>query len=381
MKTIYVIKRYVRILWRAFVGVVLLVVYTKKKLVTAPRTLVVVQAAQLGDMVCTTPLFHAIKKHLPTTKLIVVGTKGGEGILQSNPDIDEYIVLDEKNLERTARALRAQKIDAGIVAVPSLDSLQLLALARIPFIVTPELVNGKNPANTKLYRFLSSFVVRKPHVFGAYAPREYLTLLEPFGITEEDTTKHLAYSSEALENVLKALSENGISSSEKFVCIAPGAGNKIKQWPPERFAEAASYIWDKFQLPIVILGSANDSEEVKGMQQAITPGMRCMNTCGNFSLDETKALISRASLLIAADTMVIYVAEAFNVPLIDIVGPVAPNEQPPQGPNRVLVIPPYEYVPQLHIMNARVYDAEEARKQVMSITVEMVTKAVATLLL
>jgi heptosyltransferase-2 len=379
MATNYFQKRYLKLIAQAVKGVIVLSTHTTKKLISTPKSIVVVQTAQLGDMVCTTPIFHAIKKHLPDIKLIVVGTKGGEGICMPTEDIDEYIVFDDKNPNITIQILRKKKIDAGIVVVPSLDSLLLLASARIPFIVAPKLLNGNNPANTRLYKFLLSFVVIRPHTFGTYAAREYLRLLEPFDIHDEDTTKHLRYSDLAGKRVDIVLTQENISLGE-YVCIAPGAGNKVKQWPPERFAKVADYIWNTYHLPIAIFGSSVDQNEVVEMLNALSPNTKYLDTCGKFSLDEAKALIAKASLLIAADTMAIYIAEAFNTSLIDIVGPVAPDEQPPKGPNRILVIPPYDYVPQLHIMNARIYNEAEARKQVMSITVGMVTRAVDSLL-
>jgi len=43
------------------------------------------------------------------------------------------------------------------------------------------------------------------------------------------------------------------------------------------------------------------------------------------------------SLYVSADTGPIYIAEAFNVPTIDITGPVNENEQPPQGEKHKIV--------------------------------------------
>jgi hypothetical protein len=56
------------------------------------------------------------------------------------------------------------------------------------------------------------------------------------------------------------------------------------------------------------------------------------------------------------------------------------NEQPPRGPKHVNVFAPDRGKPQLHIMNARMYDAVLARKQVEDITVEQVKKSIKDLL-
>ncbi len=90
-----------------------------------------------------------------------------------------------------------------------------------------------------------------------------------------------------------------------------------------------------------------------------------------FYLDELKALIAKLNLFISVDTGPIYIAEAFNIPTVDIIGPMAENEQPPQGKlHKIVKIE--NRIPQLHIMNARLYDKQEARRQIEEISVEMV---------
>jgi len=384
METNYASRRYLTIALRGFAGACLLAIHTQKKAPKTIRSIVIVHNVQLGDMVCTTPLFHVIKESFPEARLIVAGTKINKDVLAGNTDVDEYIVYDQANPDALSRALRARKIDIGIIPSPSLESLLVLAFARIPFIIAARLENGWSPYSTRLYKFLCKFVVKAPHYFGAYAPREYLRLLEPLGVTAEDTTKHLTFSTPAAERVSEILAQGEIQKDESFVCITPGAGNKIKEWPPERFAEVAQHIWKKYALPIVILGSSVDQEEVSAMLKALAPaiqsGLQVLDTCGKLSIDELKAMIARARLLIGVDTGPIYIAEAFNTPLIDIVGPVGEHEQPPTGEGRILVIPPGERKAVVHIMNARIYDAEEARRQVMSTTVDMVTVAADTLL-
>jgi ADP-heptose:LPS heptosyltransferase len=100
-----------------------------------------------------------------------------------------------------------------------------------------------------------------------------------------------------------------------------------------------------------------------------------VNACEKFSIDELKACISKLDLFVAVDTGPIYIAEAFDVPTVDIVGPMDENEQPPRGEKHVVVIPPNHRISELHIMNAREYNAEEALKQTLSVMPEMVFTA------
>ena len=72
----------------------------------------------------------------------------------------------------------------------------------------------------------------------------------------------------------------------------------------------------------------------------------------------------------------LYIAEAFGVPTVDIVGPVDEREQPPIDVRHVVVVPEGRRRAELHVMNGRVYDAAEARRQVVAISVEQVTRSI-----
>ena len=61
-----------------------------KKTAHNPKSVVIVQFGKLGDMVCTTPMFRAIQKALPDTRVIVVGDK--------KPFISALITLDPEML-------------------------------------------------------------------------------------------------------------------------------------------------------------------------------------------------------------------------------------------------------------------------------------------
>jgi ADP-heptose:LPS heptosyltransferase len=198
------------------------------------------------------------------------------------------------------------------------------------------------------------------------APREYLRLLEPIGIFTEDTKKYLYHSPQADELVSRFINKQKLS-----IGISPTAGNRIKEWPAERFAKVADYLSEKYQAMIVIIAGSNEEEEVKTMLGALNAKTNIINVAGRLSIDELKALASKLYLFISADTGPIYIAEAYGVPTIDIVGPVDEREQPPIGRLHKVIVPDRKK-PELFVMNARVYDVVEARRQAELATVEQV---------
>lgn len=338
-----------------------------------PKSIVIVQFGKLGDMVCTTPMFRAIKKHDPTTRVIVVGDKVGGEVLAGNTDVDRYIVCGTDSTEALTE-LKKEKPDAAVIASPSLRAFALLYLANIRTIVAPRVVGGVS-MESRLYKLLAHLGVQVEHRMGQYAPREYLKALEPIGIAAEDTTKHLAYTAQAAAQVEEYI---GPHASARLVGISPAAGNRIKQWPPERFAAVANHLAGR-GFVIVVLGGKNDAKEVEAMLAELKPETKVLNLADKISIDELKALMQHLSLFISVDTGPIYIAEAFGVPTIDIVGPVDEREQPPIGEKHVVVVPK-RTKPELYVMNPYPKDPTEARRQTESITAQEVIEAADALL-
>lgn len=342
-----------------------------------PERLLLVAAGKLGDVVCTTPVMQAVRRHLPDATLIVEDTSGGNAQLLADSGLaDGFVSL--QGVWRAARVMRRERFDTVCLTGPSFMYLAAALLARIPRIIAPRVTGGFCPHQTLPYRHLLRFVTSYPYAFGAYAPRERLRALEPLGIEASDTTKHLGYSEQARRNADAYMREHALREGT-FAVISPSAGNKIKNWPADRFARVAEHLAAK-GVAVVVIGSDRDRGEVEAMMSALARRDGVSNALGAFSLDELKAFIARAGLFIAVDTGPIYIAEAFAVPTVDITGPIDEKEQPPIGPRHLVVTPPGREKPELYAMNARVYDEREARRQTEAISAEMVIRAVDTLI-
>jgi ADP-heptose:LPS heptosyltransferase len=338
------------------------------------KKVVIIQTGKLGDMVCTTPMFRAIKNKYPGCKVYVVGNRINQELLEGNEFVDGYIVF-EKNPFELRKKLKEHHFDAGFSAGPNFQSLAALYLSDIPLITVPEVVDGVSPYENKSYKILRNLVMTKPHSMISYAPGEYLRLLQSIGIHTQDTQKNLNFSPEALRRVNEFFGQSNIDRQKDIlVGISPSAGNKIKVWPAARFAQVANTIYKEYGAKIVIIGSPVDKDEIAKMLSHIDSGVPIINTYNMFSVDELKALIAQLNVFISVDSGPIYVAEAFGVPTIDIVGPVDEKVQPPIGKKHRVVFADVPGRPFLSIMNARVYDIEGAKMCTEKITVDMVMK-------
>src|SRR3989344_141837 len=121
-----------------------------------PKRIFVVPAGKLGDVVCTTPVMAAIRKHLPTATLLVREYDGtNERLLAESGLADGYI--REQGVFAYARALRHAHIDTVIITGPSPEDLVAALIARVPRIITPKVVGGYSPQETRTYKALLRF--------------------------------------------------------------------------------------------------------------------------------------------------------------------------------------------------------------------------------
>lgn len=347
-----------------------------RKKIIEPKAILVAQLAKMGDMVCTTPVFRAIKKRFPSCKVYVLGDSVNEELLKDNRDVNGYFAY-KRNFFETLRILRKEKFDFACLTGPGPKILTILYLAGIPAIAATIVTGGFSPQQSRVYKMLTRFALRIPHRMEQYAPREYLRLLTPIGIFSHDTEKHLAYSENAERKAREFLETAAVKIGRDFlVGIAPGTGeNRVKLWGSLKFARIADHLYKNYRAKIFIIGGSRDKKEAEEMVTYLNPATPVINTCEMFNIDELKAFIARLSLLISVDTGPIYIAEALRIPTIDIVGPVDEREQPPIGERHVVIAPPSRIRPESYVMNSRVMDFTEAKRQSDSITAEMVIRA------
>lgn len=334
------------------------------------KNILVVHTGKLGDLVCATPVFRALKEHYPRAKVVVAADASSGQVLAGNPHVAEY--RDFRTM--TAGKTRVEAFDAAVLLTPSAPALKMLVRARVSQIIAPAVVGGWSPYMSLRYRFWLLFAMRMPHRMGHYAPQEYLNMLKPLGVVSADTRKELFVSQEAQTSIDAMLAPH---AGKKKVAIAPGAGNKIKEWPPERFNEVAQAL-AKQGAAIIVIGGPADARLAEIVKKELSKE-NVLDTTGKFSIEELKALVRRMDLFISVDTGPLYVAEAFDVPTVDIVGPMDEREQPPCGARHAVIVPK-RTKPMLHIMNARAYDEHEARRQVEAVQAEAVLSAAKNLL-
>ena len=96
---------------------------------------------------------------------------------------------------------------------------------------------------------------------------------------------------------------------KQYVVFHVDASSSESIWPQENFAQAAEYIYQKYSLPIVLLGYSNNVEPL--MRLLSTNGI--INLYNKTSLPESAAILSKADIFIGNDSGLLHIAAAVGV--------------------------------------------------------------------
>ena len=341
----------------------------------ARRILIVPILTRVGDLVCSTPVFREIKIHFPNAHIAVVVGRKAKGILAHNPRIDDLIDYNNERFHgfvgrcRFFYFLYSQKFDAafslGTSVIGTLSSIFAAAPLRVKTVVV----------HPPFFEMMTDWMNtdRVTYTHGTFLQKHYVSLLSAIGISAGTPVKEIyttepgdAKSNEFIKRTFHAM-------PRLLIGITVSAGNKIKEWPLARFAEVADSLVEKYGTKIIFIDSILNRKYIE--EAMCLMKQRVAAACAiDFSLEELPSLIKRLNAFIAVDTGNIYIAHALGVPLIDIIGPVEPNEQPPKDEKSIQVLPANGIKPTSFVFYSNECN-DSHRPAVLSITAPQVVAA------
>lgn len=283
-----------------------------KMLRVPPKSILVLRALQLGDMLCAVPALRALRRAAPRARIALVGLPWAAAFAaRFDSYVDEFIefpgypglperAVDVRALPAFFESIQARRFELAVQlhgsgshvnSVTALFGAERSAGFFMPGDPRPD-PEGFVPyprSGTEVERLLSL-----TEALGA--PGD--TALE-FPLREDDQAQW------------RSLSARHDLVPGGFVCVHPGARWPSRRWFPERFAAVADALASR-GLSIVLTGS----EAERPLTAAVAAAMRrreAVDLAGRTSLGGLAALLSHAKLLVCNDTGVSHVAAALGV--------------------------------------------------------------------
>lgn len=116
---------------------------------------------------------------------------------------------------------------------------------------------------------------------------------------------------------------HGLDLGRPIVGVHPGAKNPTRRWPPERFAEVASWLARKLGAQVVITGAPGEEHECHTVQRLV--GANAHNLIGQTDIGVMAALMSRMTIILTNDTGPAHIAYAQDVPSVTVFGAAQPE--------------------------------------------------------
>ncbi|MEQ1500200.1 MAG: glycosyltransferase family 9 protein [Parcubacteria group bacterium] len=305
-----------------------LILLRKRKTGDDVKVLVIPQLTRVGDIVCSTPVFQAIKEKYPKSRVVVLVSLKASGIIKNNPRIDEIINIEDYkgNFFGLMKKILDERFDFGVSLSGTAFSSTLFFYGFIPNRI--KITRPDGPWSEVFTDWMSNFKYEYKNL--SYLPAFYLKLLEPLNIYKKEVKKEVFWSKVSDNNIDLFFQQNNITSQDKIVGVSLTAGNKIKEWGDEKFTVLVREIVARFGMKIIFIGGPGDKDRVQKVIDSLVDKNNYINSVG-ISLEDLPALMNRFNFFISVDTGPTHIAESLGVPLIDILGPVNDIELTPRG--------------------------------------------------
>jgi len=288
-----------------------------------PRRILVRCPNPVGDAVMATPTLRALRVAFPEAEIVLLGLPLHEGLLRDVPHFDEFLPLRGRSLRaiwRRARALRQRGFDWAVILPDSPRTAIEAWLARIP--------RRAGYARDRLRRALVTDTLPTPTEHGQRVAismiDRYQRIIRVLGVEPAGDRLDLCVHDPARERVAKQLAELDVGTAPVLL-VTPGASyGTSKLWPPEYFATACDEIARRHGLLPVILPAPNPEEQAIAEDVARRMRERSVLAAPG-SLEDLKAMVERATLLLTNDTGPRHVAVALDRPVITLMGPTDPR--------------------------------------------------------
>jgi len=280
----------------------------------APRSVAVLRALMLGDLLCATPALRAMRAAWPQARITLVGLPWAAEWARRSTTIDDFEPfpgwpgLPEQAAPTAAQAghflarMRARQPDLAIQLHGSGGQTNALVARfgarRLAGFHAP---NAAPPAGTG-------------HCFVPWPQRGHeierlLTLTDALGLPRRGTQLDWPLRPQDHRHARELLPSGG-----PFALVHPGSQWPSRRWPPERFAALADWLSQQ-GLGVVLSGTAGEAE----LTAAVAAHMKqrpLADLAGRTDLWTLGGLVGSASLLVCNDTGLSHIAAALNTPSV-----------------------------------------------------------------
>lgn len=281
-----------------------------------PRTVMVLRFSALGDILLTTPAIDALRKALPSTRIIYVTKAQFLPLLKHNPNITELVgVSREEPFPSLVSRLNAFTPDVMLDLHGKMRSKILRGVVKAPRSVvwTKRRWQDTLPVKLRLKTYRAEMLLSDrfhdavEELVGRELPRGDLRHF----VGDDDQAR--------ADGILR---EAGVDLARPIVGMSPGANWFTKRWPAEHFRELARRVVTT-EAQVILTGSAAESDLGKVISEA---GAGVFDLSGKLDIPALGGAISRCRAFVANDSGPMHMARGLGVPTLAFFGSTDPGQ-------------------------------------------------------
>jgi ADP-heptose:LPS heptosyltransferase len=311
----------------------------------AMRRIAIFRALFLGDLLCVTPAFRALRQRFPRAEITLIGLPWAADLIKRLPYLDRLEVFpgypgiaetpyDPARTEAFLAAARGYGYDLALQMHGS-GSISNGFVADLGATLS---LGYRASADARL-------TISLPYDEGEHEILRWLRLVNQLQMEadhRQGSTSNLQSAALGLDFPITADEHERAAELIPTECVAPvigihpGAKDAERRWPPERFAMLADELAARYGATIVLTGSAGE----RPITAAVRDAMRypSIDLAGATDLGVFGAAIARLDLLVSNDTGAAHLAVATGTPSVVIFGPNRPEQWGPLDAARHCVV-------------------------------------------
>jgi ADP-heptose:LPS heptosyltransferase len=296
------------------------------------KRVLLIRLDNLGDMLVTTPAFHAVRQSLPDAQLTLLASPVGAQIGRLDPDIDDVIVYqapwmdpwhelpqDPPREQQMIAQVTARKFDGAIIFTSyhqsPLPAAYLCYMAGIPLRVAAS-IDGPGSLLTTRHKHPERMM---------HEVERGLDLVGAIGMRTDETDLVLSIPEEAYGEVSNLLARRALDPKSSMVVMHPGCSMPARTYPWEMYADVADRLIEQLDVSVVLTGTDAERPLVERIQQRMR--QHALSVAGELSFPAFCALIETADLTITNNTGPMHISAATKTPVIALFALTNPPEQ------------------------------------------------------
>jgi heptosyltransferase I len=273
-----------------------------------PQSICILRLSALGDATHTVPVVRAIQDRWPGTQICWIIGKLERRLLGALDGV-EFIVFDKRGGWPAVRALRAalsgRRFDV-------LLHMQVAARANLlsRLVKAPIRLGWDRGRSRDFHHWFSN--CRVASVPFQHQVQGFLEFPRALGIAVDAPRWDLPVAAEARD-----WAERQIPGDQATLLISPCSSHVLRNWRAEYYAAVADHAANH-GMRVVLSGGPSALEIETG--QAVEAGMKstCLNLVGKDTLEQSKALLQRADLVLTPDAGPAHIASALGTAVLGL---------------------------------------------------------------